>query len=79
MVCSTSGNVLFLDTLGCEGHIDAAAVALDDNLGVAIPTGYVGPIDRWSMHVAQFLVIFHMIIMVFRIAHQCSRIVANGR
>jgi ribonuclease HI len=73
-VRSTSDIVVYSDASGCEGHLGAAVVALDDNLEIAESQQVqVGPMDRWSVHVAELVGIFYAIGMVFNIAHQRLR------
>jgi hypothetical protein len=46
-------------------------VALDDNLEIAESQQVqVGPMDRWSVHVAELIGIFYGISIVFKIAHE---------
>jgi hypothetical protein len=73
-VRSTSDIVVYSDASGREGHLGAAAVALDDNLEIAESQQVqVGPMDRWSVHVAELIGIFYAISILFKIAHQHSR------
>lgn len=73
-VRSTSDIVVYSDASGREGHLGAAVVALDDNLEIAESQEVqVGPMDRWSVHVAELIGIFYAISMVFKMAHQHSR------
>jgi ribonuclease HI len=68
---SISDIVVYSDASGREGHLGAAVVALDDNLQVIESQQVqVGPVDRWSVHVAELIGIFYAISMVFKIAYQ---------
>jgi ribonuclease HI len=68
---STSDIVVYSDASGRESHLGAAVVALDDNLQVVESQQIqVGPMDRWSVHVAELIGIFYAISMVFMLAHQ---------
>jgi ribonuclease HI len=68
---STSDIVVYSDASGRESHFGAAVVALDGNLQVVESTQIqVGPMDRWSVHVAELIGIFYAISMVFMLAHQ---------
>ncbi|KAI2734250.1 hypothetical protein DTO013E5_10079 [Penicillium roqueforti] len=59
-VRSTSAIVVYSDASGREGHLGAAAVALDNNLQVIeAQQVQVGPMDRWSVHVAELIGIFY--------------------
>ena len=70
-VRSTSDIVVYSDASGREGHLGAAVVALDDNLEVIESQQVqVGPMDRWSVHVAELIGIFYAISTVFKIGHQ---------
>jgi ribonuclease HI len=73
-VRSTSDIVVYSDASGREGHLGAAVVVLDDNMEIAESQQVqVGPMDRWSVHVAELIGIFYAISIVFKIAHQHSR------
>jgi ribonuclease HI len=75
---SRSDIVVYSDASGREGHLGAAVVALDDNMQVVESRQVqVGPMDRWSVHVAELIGIFYAIGMVFKIAHQLSRSVES--
>jgi hypothetical protein len=64
-VGSISDIVVYSDASGRESH-----------LGVAEPQQVqVGPMDHWSIHVAELIGIFCAISVVFKIAHQRSRTV----
>jgi ribonuclease HI len=70
-VRSTSDIVVYSDASGHGGHLGAAVVALNDNLEVAESQQVqVGPMDRWSIHVAELIGIFYAISLVFKMAHQ---------
>jgi ribonuclease HI len=71
---STSDIVVYSDASGREGHLGAAVVALDGNLEtVESQQVQVGPMDRWSVHVAELIGIFFAISMAFKVVHQLSR------
>jgi len=62
-----------------EGHLGAAAVAVDDKLEVIESQQIqVGPMDRWSVHVAELVGIFYAVSTVFKISHQLPRTEHNG-
>jgi ribonuclease HI len=70
---STSDIVVYSDASGRESYLGAAVVALDDNLQViGSKQIQVGPMDRWSVHVAELIGIFYTISMVFMLAHRGS-------
>jgi ribonuclease HI len=72
-VGSTSDIIVYSDASGRQDHLGAAVVALDDNLEVIEAQQIqVGPMDRWSVHVAELIGIFHAISTVFKITHQRS-------
>jgi DNA repair protein RadC len=51
---------------GREGHLGAAAVALDNNLQVIESQQVqVGPMDRWLVQVAELIGIFHAVSTVY--------------
>ncbi|CEJ62503.1 hypothetical protein PMG11_11000 [Penicillium brasilianum] len=63
--------VVYSDASAREGHLGAAVVALDDNLQVVESQQVqVGPMGRWSVHVAELIGIFYAISTVFKIAYQ---------
>jgi ribonuclease HI len=70
-VRDTSDIVVYSDASGREGHLGSAIVALngDDEISESQQT-QVGPIDRWSVHVAELIGIFYAVNMVFKLAHQ---------
>jgi ribonuclease HI len=69
-VRATSDLVVYSDASGRDGHLGAAVVALNDNLEVIESQQVqVGPMDRWSVHVAELIGIFQAISTVFKIAH----------
>ncbi|OGE46524.1 hypothetical protein PENARI_c208G11671 [Penicillium arizonense] len=79
MVRSTSAIVVYSDASGREGHLGAAVVALDNNLEVIESQQVqVGPMDRWSVHVAELIGIFYAVSTVFKISHQRPRTEHNG-
>jgi ribonuclease HI len=70
---SASDIVVYSDASGREGYLGAAVVALDDNLQVVESQQVqVGPMDRWSVHVAELIGIFYAISTVIKIAYQQS-------
>jgi len=70
---STSDVIMYSDASGLEDHLGAAVVALDENQEtVQSEQIQVGPMDRWSVHVAELIGIFYAISMVFKLAHQRS-------
>lgn len=71
---STSNIVVYSDASGRDGHLGAAVVAFNDEMEmVESQQVQVGPMDRWSVHVAELIGIFHAISTVFKMAHQRSR------
>lgn len=67
----TSDIVVYSDASGREGHLGAAIVALDDNNEVVESQQVqVGPMERWSVHVAELIGIFYAVDLVFKLAHQ---------
>jgi hypothetical protein len=75
---STSPIVVYSDASGREGHLGAAVVALDNNLEVIESQQVqVGPMDRWSVHVAELIGIFYAVSTVFKISHQHPRAEQN--
>jgi hypothetical protein len=55
-VRSTSVIVVYSDASGHEGHFGAVVIALDDNLEATESQQIqVGPIGRWSVHVAELI------------------------
>ncbi|KAJ5240521.1 uncharacterized protein N7469_002112 [Penicillium citrinum] len=61
-VHSTSDIVVFSDASGRDGHLGAAAIALNNNGDVVESQQVqVGPMERWSVHVAELIGIFHAI------------------
>lgn len=70
-VRSTSDIVVYSDASGRDGHLGAAAITLNNNMDVVESQQVqVWPMDRWSVHVAELIGIFHAISIVFKIAHQ---------
>jgi ribonuclease HI len=68
---STSDVIVYSDASGREDHLGAAVVALDENQDVmGSEQVQVGPMNRWSVHVAELIGIFYAISMVFKLAHQ---------
>jgi hypothetical protein len=79
-VRSTSDIVVYSDASECGGHLGATVVALNDKLEVAESQQVqVGPIDRWSIHVAELIGIFYAIGIVFKMAHQHQPQTDNGQ
>ena len=75
---NTSDIVVYSDASGRKGHLGAAIVTLDDDDEVMEAQQIqVGPMDRWSVHVAELIGIFYAISMVLKVAHQRSA-VGNG-
>ncbi|KAJ5240343.1 reverse transcriptase [Penicillium citrinum] len=65
--------VVYSDASGREGHLGAAVVTLnDDDEATESQQIQVGPMDRWSVHVAELIGIFYAVNMVYKLAHQCS-------
>ncbi|OGE46890.1 hypothetical protein PENARI_c093G11063, partial [Penicillium arizonense] len=76
---SASTIVVYSDASGREGHLGAAAVALDKDLqAVESKQVQVGPMDQWSVHVAELIGIFYAISTVFKISHQRPSTEHNG-
>ncbi|CDM38421.1 Probable transposable element [Penicillium roqueforti FM164] len=74
----TSDIVVYSDASGREGHLGAAVVALDDNDEVVESQQIqVGPMERWSVHVAELIGIFYAVNMVYKLVHQRTNVV-NG-
>ena len=77
-VKDTSDIVVYSDASGREGHLGAAVVALDDNDEVVESQQIqVGPMERWSVHVAELIGIFYAVNMVYKLVHQRTNVV-NG-
>jgi ribonuclease HI len=71
---STSDIVVYSDASGRDGHLGAAVVAFNDNMEIVESQQVqVGPMDRWSVHVAELIGIFHAVDTVFKMAHQKAR------
>ncbi|CEJ62846.1 Putative Reverse transcriptase [Penicillium brasilianum] len=69
-VRSASDIVVYSDASGRDGLLGAAVVVLNDSMDVVESQQVqVGPMDRWSVHVAELIGIFHAIGMVFQVAH----------
>jgi ribonuclease HI len=76
---STSNIIVYSDASGRQGHLGAAAVSLDDNLEIVEPRQtQVGPMDRWSVHAAELIGIFHALSSVLKIAHRHPRTTDSG-
>jgi ribonuclease HI len=72
-VRASSDLVVYSDASGQDGHLGAAVVALDENEDVRESQQIqVGPMERWSVHVAELIGIFNAVDMVFRLAHENS-------
>jgi hypothetical protein len=72
-VRSLSDIIVFSDASGREGHLGAAVAVLDNSLQIVESQQVqVGPIDRWSVHIAELICIYYAISVVFKIAHQRS-------
>ncbi|KAI3049910.1 hypothetical protein CBS147353_11666 [Aspergillus niger] len=70
-VRSTSDIVVYSDASGREGHLGSAIVALDENNEVVESQQVqVGPMEHWSVHVAELIGVFYAVNMVFKLAHQ---------
>ena len=66
----TSDIVIYSDASGREGHLGAAIVALNDDDEIwESQQIQVGPMDRWSVHVAELTGIFCAVNMVFKLTH----------
>lgn len=60
--------MVYSDASGREGHLGGAVSALDDALEVIESQQVqVGPMDRWSVHVAEMIGILYAISTVFKI------------
>ncbi|KAK9847031.1 Endonuclease/exonuclease/phosphatase [Penicillium brevicompactum] len=71
---STSDIVAYSDASGRDSHLGAAVVAFNDNMEIVESQQIqVGPMDRWSVHVAELIGIFHAVNTVFKMAHQRLR------
>lgn len=72
--CSTSEIVVYSDASGRQGHLGAAAVALDGSQEITEKYQVqVGPMDRWSVHVAELVAILYAINPINKIAIQRQR------
>ena len=68
---SRSDIVVYLDASGQDGHLGAAVVALNNDQEVLESRQVqVGPADRWFIHVAELIGIFHAISTVLKLFHQ---------
>ncbi|KAJ5402736.1 uncharacterized protein N7487_008632 [Penicillium crustosum] len=71
---STSDIIVYSDASGRDGQLGAAVVAFNDNMEIIESQQIqVGPMDRWSVHVAEVIGIFHAVGTVFKMAHQRVR------
>ncbi|GAA3296697.1 hypothetical protein GCM10020218_080510 [Dactylosporangium vinaceum] len=67
----TSDIVVYSDASGREGHLGSAIVTLNDGDEILESQQIqVGPMDRWSVHVAELIGIFNAVNLVFKLAHQ---------
>ena len=79
-VRSTSDIVVYSDASGHHDHLGAAVVTLDKNQETTeIQQIQVGPMDQWSVHVAELIGIFYAISLVYKLAHQNQRSVTTAR
>ncbi|OKO90284.1 hypothetical protein PENSUB_13417 [Penicillium subrubescens] len=79
IVQPTSDIVVCPDASGSEGHLGAAVVAFDDNHEpIESQQVQVEPMDRWLVHVAELIDIYHAISSVFKIAHHRPRTADSG-
>ncbi|KAJ6016451.1 reverse transcriptase [Penicillium herquei] len=70
-VRDTSEIVVYSDASGRKDHLGAAIVALNDHEEVIESQQVqVGPMERWSVHVAELIGIFYAVDLVFKLAHQ---------
>jgi ribonuclease HI len=68
---ATSDLVVYSDASGREGHLGAAIVTFNENDEVTeLQQIQVGPMDRWSVHVAELIGIFYAVNVVFKLFHQ---------
>ncbi|KUM55793.1 hypothetical protein ACN42_g11443 [Penicillium freii] len=68
---NTSDIVVYSDASGREGHLGATIIALnDDDEATESQQIQVGPMDRWSVHVAELIGIFYAVNIVFKLVHQ---------
>lgn len=71
---SSSDIVVYSDASGRQGHLGAAAAALDSSLAVTESLQIqVGPMDRWSVHAAELVGILYSINIINKIALQTWR------
>ncbi|KAI2732880.1 hypothetical protein DTO013E5_9601 [Penicillium roqueforti] len=70
-VRNMSDIVVYSDASGREDHLGTAIVALNDQEEVVKSQQVqVGPMERWSVHVAELIGIFYAVDMVFKLAHR---------
>ncbi|KAI9044045.1 uncharacterized protein KD926_001867 [Aspergillus affinis] len=68
------GIVVYSDASGHHGQLGAAAVALKDNLEVAVRRKIcVGPMEHWSVYAAELIGIFYAISLILKLAHKSQR------
>lgn len=78
MVCARSDIVVYSDASGRQGHLGAAAVALNRNLEpIECLQVQVGTMDRWSVHAAELIGVLHAFNIINKIALQSRR--STGR
>ena len=71
---STSDIIVYSDASGRDGQSGAAVVTFNDDMEmVESQQVQVGPMDRWSVHVAELIGIFYAISTVFKMAHRQPR------
>ncbi|CEJ55656.1 hypothetical protein PMG11_01904 [Penicillium brasilianum] len=75
---ATSDLIVYSDASGRKDHLGAAIVTLNESDEVIESQQVqVGPMDRWSVHVAELIGIFYAVNMAFKLFHQRSN-AANG-
>jgi len=66
---STADIVVYSDASGREGHLGAAAAALNDSLEtIDSMQVQVGPMDRWSVHAAELIGVLYAINIINKVA-----------
>lgn len=74
-VRNMSDIVVYSDASGREDHLGTAIVALNDQEEVVESQQVqVGPMERWSVHVAELIGIFYAVDMVFKLAHRRTNV-----
>lgn len=67
---SISDIIVYSDASGRKDHLGAAVVVLDENQEViGSEQVQVGPMNRWSVYMAELIGIFYAISMVFKLAY----------